>query len=232
LLLPLVLWICLRTQAPRSYSWALFVGFLCLGVVSRIILWKAYAAAGMHGFNDYYPNIYYSTLCRFDEFLPGLAVAALKNFHPNAWARLTRRGHGLLVTGSIATGLMFYGIYYFYHIDDYGYGFFMTAFGYSLMSLAFAVLVLAALSPNSLLYRLRVPGAYHIALWSYSTYLSHKAVFNIVGKYSDQFKLSGAVTLIIATTASIACGALLYSVVELPFMTLRDRLFPSLVHPS
>jgi peptidoglycan/LPS O-acetylase OafA/YrhL len=76
------------------------------------------------------------------------------------------------------------------------------------------------------------------ALWRFLTfaqnfglhYLSHKAVFNIVGNYSDQFKLSGAFTLIIATSASIACGALLYSLVEMPFMTLRDRLFPSLFH--
>jgi len=231
LLVPFVLWLCLRTKAPRSYTWALLIGLLCLGVISRIVLWKSYAAAGMHTFNDYYPNIYYSTVCRFDEFLPGLAVAALKNFHPNAWARLTRRGHSLLVLGSIASGLMFYGMYYYYHIDDYGYGFYMTAFGYSLLSLAFAVLVLAALSPTSLLYRVRFPGAYHIALWSYSTYLSHKAVFNIVAKYSDQFKLSGTVTLIIATTASVACGALLYSLVEIPLMTLRDRLFPSIFRP-
>lgn len=230
LLVPLVLWLCVRTKAPRFYTWALFLGLLCLGIVSRIVRWKSYAAAGMHTADDYYPNIYYSTLCRFDEFLPGLAVAMIKNYHPTLWTRLTRRGQSLLVTGSIATGSMLFLLYRYYHIDHYGYGFCMTAFGYSLLSLSFAVLVLAALSPTSLLYRLRIPGAYHIALWSYSTYLSHKAVFNVVGAYSERLHLSGALTLIIATVTSIACGALLYWLIETPFMVLRDRLFPALFH--
>jgi hypothetical protein len=50
----------------------------------------------------------------------------------------------------------------------FDYGFLTTALGYSLMALSFAVLVVAALSPGSTLYRLRIPGAYHTALWSYS----------------------------------------------------------------
>ena len=88
--------------------------------------------------------------------------------------------------------------------------------------------VLAALTPTSSLYRWRIPGAYHVALWSYSTYLSHKAVFNMVEAYLAQHHLSAASMLILGTLASAICGAVLYRLAEFPFLALRDRRFPTL----
>ncbi len=142
---PLVLWSGLRIGARRSHGWVLLGGLLALGVISRAVLWHSYATTGQDWFNNYYPKIYYATLCRFDEFLPGVAVAMVKNFHPNAWARITQRGQTVLVIGLLATGTMVFctGRYFF------DYGFLTTALGYSLLALSFAVLVTAALSPGS-----------------------------------------------------------------------------------
>jgi peptidoglycan/LPS O-acetylase OafA/YrhL len=113
------------------------------------------------------------------------------------------------------------------YIDGYGAGFFMTAFGYSLVAWTFSILVMAALSPNSLLARVRAPGAYHIALWSYSIYLSHKAVAYIMQGYAQQAGLSAATTLVAIASLSVLVGAVLYRFVETPFMVLRQRLSPS-----
>lgn len=227
LVLPLVLVIGLRIGSGRTQAWCLLAALLVLGITARAILWFSYGLIEFGQLDAYQPNIYYSTLCRFDEFLPGIAVAMLKNFHPRAWQRIMVYGHSLFATGLAATALMLFCAYRFYYIKDYGYGFFMTVLGYSLIAMVFAVLVAAVLSPTSLLQRVRIPGAYHLALWSYSIYLSHKAVGNILQQYAKQYALSPSLMLLSVTTASIGVGVLLYKLVEKPFMDMRERYFPN-----
>jgi peptidoglycan/LPS O-acetylase OafA/YrhL len=223
LVLPLVLVIGAQCGFGRSQGWTLLSALLLVGVGSRAILWLDYGA----GNGGYYPHIYYSTLCRFDEFLPGIAVAMLKNFHRPLWERITRHGQGVLAIGAIATVALLYSVCRFYRIDGYGYTFFMTAAGYSLLAMAFALLVTAALSPNSWLYRVRIPGAYHIALWSYSIYLSHKAVMMILQRLLQPFDVAPFVLIAIIAIASVVVGALLYGLVESPFMAIRARWLPT-----
>jgi peptidoglycan/LPS O-acetylase OafA/YrhL len=138
-----------------------------------------------------------------------------------------QHGQALLAAGLVATVLMLVGVYHFYYIDGYGYGFFMSAFGYSLVAVAFSLLVMAALSPNSWLHVLKIPGAHHLAVWSYSIYLTHKAVAVIVKNYAKTAALSPSVVLLATTVLSVLVGALLYRVIEAPFMALRERWFPS-----
>jgi peptidoglycan/LPS O-acetylase OafA/YrhL len=232
LVLPLIIvvgpWALLgAARGGRAQGWALIAALLLLGNAARAMLWFRYGRLSDGQIGLYHPYIYYATLCRFDEFLPGVAVAMLKNFHRPLWERITRHGQLVLAAGAAATLAMLYLFYRFYEISGYGYGFAMTAFGYSLMAMAFAMLVVAALSPGAWLHRLRIPGAYPIALWSYSIYLSHKALFAIVTTYLAPWDLPRAVTFVIVTTLCIGAGALLYRVVEAPFMTLRARRFPT-----
>jgi peptidoglycan/LPS O-acetylase OafA/YrhL len=216
-----------RLRSRVSKGWALLVTLMLLGITARAVLWLQYGRESSSQISDYHPNIYYATLCRFDEFLPGVAVAMLKNFHTNAWARWMQRGQALFAWGSAAVLAALYCVYNFYEIAGYGYGFFMTAFGYSMVAAAFAVLVAAALSPSSWLYRVRLPGAYQSALWSYSIYLSHKAIAFVLQTNGKAHGWSSATTLTVITVACMAGGAALYCVVELPFMKLRRRWFAS-----
>jgi peptidoglycan/LPS O-acetylase OafA/YrhL len=223
LILPLVLVAGRRTSCHRSQGWTLIFALLLVGVVTRATEWFNYAA----GNGGYYPHIYYATVCRFDEFLPGIAVALLKNFHRPAWERLTRHGQSILAIGTVAVATMLYCSYRFYFIEGQGYPFFMTAAGYSLNAMAFALLVVAALSPRSWLARIRIPGAYHIALWSYSIYLSHKAVQIVLERELRSLELPSIALACIIAVTSVLMGALLYWLVESPFMALRDRWVPS-----
>jgi peptidoglycan/LPS O-acetylase OafA/YrhL len=225
LVFPLVLVIGARLRSGVSKGWALLVALMLLGITARAVLWLQYGRESSGQLSGYHPNIYYATLCRFDEFLPGVAVAMLKNFHANAWARWMQRGQALLAWGGAAVLAMLFCVYNFYEFDGYGYGFFMTAFGYSMVAMAFAVLVAAALSPSSWLHRVRVPGAYQLALWSYSIYLSHKAIAFILQTQSKAAGWSYVTTLIVITAACVAGGALLYRLIEQPFMALRQRWF-------
>jgi peptidoglycan/LPS O-acetylase OafA/YrhL len=207
-----------------SSGWSsLICALLLVGVLARATQWFNYSSS----VGDYYPHIYYATVCRFDEFLPGIAVAMLKNFHRPIWERITRHGQSILAIGTVAVATILYCEYQFHYIEGQGYPFFMTAAGYSLNAMAFALLVVAALSPGSWLARIRIPGAYHIALWSYSIYLSHKAVQMVLERELRPLELPSIALACIIAATSVLVGGLLYRLVESPFMALRDRWVPS-----
>jgi peptidoglycan/LPS O-acetylase OafA/YrhL len=209
----------------RTHGWMLMGLLVALGVGARIVLWQRYGDAAH--VRDYMSWVYYATLCRFDEFIPGVAVAMLKNFHRPTWDRLMTRGNAISGVGGVSVLMMLALACRTYHIDGVGYGFFMTAFGYSLLAMSFALLVMAALSPQAKVFRWRVPGAAPLALWSYSTYLSHKPLAFLIAQQLKPLGVSDGMQLAIITVACIAVGGLLYKLVEAPFMALRDRLVPS-----
>jgi peptidoglycan/LPS O-acetylase OafA/YrhL len=151
----------------------------------------------------------------------------LKNFHPQAWGRVTGWGRASFTTGLIAVAASFYAVLEHYYVEGVGYGFFMTAFGYSLVACAFALLVVAALSPESLLYRLRIPGAGRLAAWSYAIYLSHKPIAFMLQKELSQAGLSVDAMVLPIAAACLLGGWLLHRCVETPFMRLRDRRWPT-----
>ena len=214
-----------RATLTRAHGWALMGALVALGVVARGLLWPAYAhPTADHGYTTW---IYYNTLCRFDEFIPGVAIAMLKNFHRPTWDRLMARGGLLSAVGIAAAGAMLALEHFYYYIDGQGWSFPMTAFGYSLNAGAFALLTAAALSPGARVMRWRIPGAEQLALWSYSIYLSHKPLAMFIAHQLKPLGVPDGVRLAIIAIACVAVGGLLYRLVEAPFMALRDRLVPS-----
>ena len=226
-LLPLAVVLATAWRGSIRWAWVALGGFIASGIALRSWLWLHYGREADGAIDGYYPNIYYSSFCRFDEFLPGVAVALLKNFHRGAWARLTRHGHATLLAGAAAVAVLFTLIVQTYEIDGYGYGYFMTGFGYSLNAMAFAVLVVAASSPDSWLYRVRLPGAAQLAAWSYAIYLTHKPIAQILRRTLKPYALSQPLLVLTITAACLLGGWLLYRLVETPFMRFRDRRFPS-----
>lgn len=226
LLLPAVVIVAARYGKSVRLAWTALALLMLAGIALRSLLWLRYGREVDGAIGGYYPNVYYSSFCRFDEFLPGIAVALLKSFHPEAWRKILRRGQMLLLAGAAATALMFYLAINYYMIKGYGYGYFMTGFGYSLLALAFAVLVTAALSPASYLHRWRIPGAAQLAAWSYAIYLVHKPLAMIAHKMLRGAGLDALAEATLIIVLSIAGGWLLYLLVETPFMKLRDARYP------
>jgi peptidoglycan/LPS O-acetylase OafA/YrhL len=216
-----------RVVLTRAHGWALMGTLVAVGVAARCILWQKYGRVADGRGDGYMSWIYYATLCRFDEFIPGVAVAMLKNFHRPSWERVMARGRLLGAVGALAVLAMLTLAYRYYQIDGYGWGFFMTAFGYSLVAASFALLVAAALSPAPGPLRWHLPGADKLALWSYSTYLSHKPLAYFLAQQLKRLGVSDGTRLAVITLACVAAGGLLYTLVEAPFMALRDRLVPS-----
>jgi peptidoglycan/LPS O-acetylase OafA/YrhL len=228
LVLPLAVLLGLTFGRGRRQVWHALGLLTLIGITARAFLWTKYGPAWKGNINGYYPHIYYSTLCRFDEFLPGIAVAILRNSYPDIWRRLMVRGRLLSALAAVCVSVAFYLASARFGDDQTGYMPFMTVFGYSILALLFAVAVMAALSPSSPISRVRIPGAYHLALWSYSIYLSHKAVGNILARVLGPLGVSPWGLFFAVAGVSVMIGALLYYLIEQPFIRLRDRWFPQL----
>lgn len=226
LVLPaLVMWMALA-KATKKQAWIVLCGAISAGVLMRGVAWYTFGQNAITT-NDFYAHIYYSSFARFDELLPGVALAMLKNLHAELYQRILRYGNCLLVAGLLAVGTMFYLLSNFLEIDGYGFSFWMTTFGYSLLAVSFALLVLAALSPKSIIYRLQIPGAASLALWSYAIYLAHKPIFKlaIIPLKRMNIDTDSYLGISMIMLASLLGGWLLYRLVETPFMRLRDKLY-------
>jgi peptidoglycan/LPS O-acetylase OafA/YrhL len=209
----------------RSIGWAwLAIGLaFAAGMLTRAHLWLDLVEGERFWSHHYYKYIYYSSFCRFDELLAGVALALLKHHHPAAWRRITGYGNRMLAAGLAVTALAFW-----LFLRDH-YGFSMTVFGYPLLALGFSLLIVAALSDGSVLRSVRVPGAGSLALWSYAIYLTHKQVCILA---AERLRALGygpdaPVAIAIMLALSVLAGWLLYRLVETPFMALRQRYVPS-----
>jgi peptidoglycan/LPS O-acetylase OafA/YrhL len=223
LVLPLVLLVGQRMGLGRRWGWALLGACVAVGTSARAWLWTRHGLEAAD-IAHYHPAIYYATLCRFDELLPGLALAGLRHTQPTLWATLMRRGQAVFWTGTAAVAFMLWAVATHYYVDGVGYGFWMTAVGYSAVAWSFALLVLAALSPASPLHRWSIPGARTLALWSYAIYLSHKAVGHVLA--APLAPWGETVRLPVVALASLAVGGLIYTLVERPVMHWRDANAP------
>jgi peptidoglycan/LPS O-acetylase OafA/YrhL len=210
-----------RGGVSARWAWAALALGWAGGMLARAAIWHD-GQATANWMHYYYKYVYYSSWCRCDELLAGVALALLKNRHADAWQRVLAHGKALTAAG----GLTIAAAFACFLLDHYG--LWTTVFGYPMLALGFALLILAALAPGSVLHRVRVPGAAHLALWSYAIYLVHKQVSMLVAQplaaagYGPEHPL----TILLCMLASVLAGWLLYRLVETPFMRLRARVVP------
>ncbi|MCC2958435.1 acyltransferase [Massilia sp. IC2-477] len=217
LVLPLAVLALVGSSRSPRLLWCALLAAVGAGMMAR-------GMAFMDGKDVFAAPVYYSSFCRFDELLPGVAIAMLKNFHPAAFARILRHGNALLAAGLALAAAVLYGV-----MNEAPNAFMASTFGFSLVAASFALLTCAALSPGSLLYRLRIPGAASLALWSYAVYLVHKPVFMALRPELLERGIDPGAPLTIAAVmgAGVLGGWVLYRVVETPFMRLRERWYPA-----
>jgi len=232
LIFPVIALLIAYTKRSIPIAWMAIVSAMLFAIALRTLrgfnLYEnSEAAISIQPFME---HIYYFSLTRLDELLPGVAIALLKNFHPETYAKILRRGNLLLILGLASVSTMFY-VYYHY---PYGTSLLVVSLGYSLLAISFAILVLAALSPHSILHRIRIPGAASLALWSYAIYLIHKPLFQVLKAPLTEYgvDINDWPGVVIIMAVSIFCGWALYFFVETPFMNLRGKYFPSNSKPE
>lgn len=228
LVFPLIFMLLAKRKNFVPLAWLTIIFGMLLGALNRLDAWHSYGGAAIN-FRDYYQHIYYSTFTRFDELLPGVAVAMVKNFHPNIFRHILQRANIMFGLGVLVVATLFY-LYPTYHITKTaGFNPWLSSVGYSVLAIGFALLTCSALSAQSPLGKLRVPGAAQLALWSYAIYLIHKPLFQLlIAPLTDlNIDVKSSLGVLIIMLLSIAAGWLLFKWVETPFMQLRSKHFPT-----
>src|SRR5471032_564483 len=93
MLLPAIALLVAACRKSLLWAWVAIVASLAAGMLTRSCLWSAHVDGAADSGYQYYSLIYYSSLCRYDELVAGVALALLKNFHPAVWTRITSRGN-------------------------------------------------------------------------------------------------------------------------------------------
>jgi peptidoglycan/LPS O-acetylase OafA/YrhL len=233
LIFPLIALLIAHVKRSIALAWTALIGAILFAMFMRGFNWYAHGEAAITG-QPFMQYIYYPSFTRFDELLPGVAIALMKSFHPTAFANILRRGNTLLIVGLTCVGVMFYVFHNYAYIEGYGRTFQVVTFGYSFLAMSFGILVLAALSPNSILHKIRIPGAASLALWSYAIYLIHKPLFQVLKAplTENGIDINTSIGVAIIMAVSVACGWMLYQFIETPFMNLRARFFPSNINSA
>jgi peptidoglycan/LPS O-acetylase OafA/YrhL len=210
-------------RRSRRWAWVMIALTFVAGMVIRYLVWNEYVGEAANTGTPYFKYIYYSTFCRFDELVAGLALALLKNYHPRQWRGLTGHGNRMLAGGVALAGATFW-----LFLDDRQ-GLPITVVGFPMLALSFSMLIVAALSRKSVLRTARVPGAASLALWSYAIYLGHKQLCILAREPLESigYGPDSAVAIAAMLALSVFAGWVLFTVVETPFMALRAKYVPS-----
>jgi peptidoglycan/LPS O-acetylase OafA/YrhL len=174
--------------------------------------------------NSFY--IHYSpTHLRFDSLLIGVLVSFYYSFHREELARVIRKYKNYLSPISLAclTPIMFQD-----HTKP-----FMYTIGFTLVALGFGILLLMVIhSDNSKKAGVILRAGAWLGRSSYAFYLAQGPILVLTGYFLN---LAGGSLPVWATMAvtfvafvvNVVVATLLTAFIDMPFLKLRDRLFPS-----
>jgi peptidoglycan/LPS O-acetylase OafA/YrhL len=189
-------------------------------LVARVLTWEL-------GNRD--PGWYYSTHLRFDAFLAGVLLSYLYQYHRES---VVRRVGGCRVWVALG-GLALVSPCLAYDVAHPA----MLTVGFTALYLGFALVLLAALTGthdrrrSGRLGLIFAPLAL-IGFHSYSIYLWHIPIRRWLSPAVNRLAggpLPGPWELALYLAGSVVVGYLMAKLVELPFLQIRDRYFPSTV---
>jgi peptidoglycan/LPS O-acetylase OafA/YrhL len=209
LLFPLLAW-WLARRSSRTLVIAAGVFVVAAGLLLR-----GYAV--LHG-KDWLESIYYPTWTRLDGLLAGVMLATIQAYRPGWWAIGQRYANSIVCAGLLLAGA---AIWLFRDKAAFA----ASVFGFPLLALGLALLVVAGANTTRGFGKRRIPGVGWIAGISYSLYLSHKlAIHAVHGALAAWSAVHGLAAFAVYALAIFATGALLHYGVERPFLRLRARL--------
>lgn len=220
LLMPAILLLLLKTGVFKKGYLLLAVLFIA-GFLLRLYSWYGVYLHQTNGLENkllWVPTIYYPTYNRLDGLLAGVSIAAVYNYMPVIFYRLSNYSNAL-----IAAGLLILTSSYFLFGNNID--FVRSIFSFPLVSIGFGCTVLGAIMPGSFLYKWKSAVLTKIAQLSYALYLVHMAIILSAQTIFSEWGIAkdSSVMLLLSIISCIAIALLLHHAIEKPFMKMRER---------
>ncbi len=217
--LPIILISVLSTNYFKKSYWLLVALFL-FGFIVRMYSFNHLYMLHIEDENAkmlWYKFVYYPTYNRLDGLLVGVSIAALFQFAPSTWNKISRYGNSLIgLSLLVLTGA------YFLCYDQMTY--YSSVFGFPLIACGYGLLVMGALSPSSFLYKWNSKITTLIATLSYSLYLSHKGIIHITHQLLNEYSIDTNLLLLLSMLSCLGFAILLNRTIEKPFMKIRNKI--------
>ncbi len=168
---------------------------------------------------NWYKYVYYPTYNRLDSLLVGVSIAAIYNFLPELWIKVSKFGNLFILLG---LGVL--TVAYFLCEEEHSYS--ASVYGFPLVALGYGLLVIAAISPSCFLYKWNSKVTTFIAGISYAVYLSHKGIIFLTQNIVKEYGLDedSHLMMLICIIACIIGAFLLRVLIEKPFLKLRNKI--------
>jgi len=222
LFLPLILWILIYFKAVHKIFPILFILFI-LGFVFRLYNWSNFVSpfTNTNVFIIYwYKWIYYLTICRLDGLITGVFIAAIFAFKPMCKKKISTYAPGLLMISLV----LLLGAYYICQNEE---SFIASIFGFPIISIGYGMMLLAAISPASILYRSKFSFTKKLAELSFALYLSHKIIIHLTQEWIAvplSIEKDSWIMLIICVFTSLLSAYVLNLLIEKPFLRIRNMV--------
>lgn len=216
-ILPLILAGFLAMKSFINSWWLLASLFFC-GILLRFFCYENLYlpfAGGPTQWVIWYKQIYYPTYNRLDGLLTGVGIAALYQFRPALFNSVSKYGNLLMIPG-----LTMLTVAYFLSSEQMSFA--SSVLGFTVVSIGYGFIVAGAISPGSILYRLKSRITTFIATASYAIYLTHKGIIHLTHHYTEALHPDANLLLLFCIVTSIIGACLLHFSVERPFMRLRE----------
>jgi peptidoglycan/LPS O-acetylase OafA/YrhL len=169
-------------------------------------------------------DIYYPTYTRLDGLLVGVVIASIFNYRPILKDKLMKSGNILLALSMILLVLSY--IMFDGSIISPTFTSLTTAvFGFPIISIAYGLMLIAAMSPKCILSRYRLMPSALLATLAYAIYLSHKIIYHLVNTHLKPIlNMNSYEIFLICLVAATICGYALHLGVEKPFLILSNKI--------
>lgn len=227
LILPLLLLILLLIKRFKYLPYLMMV-VIILSFITRWMVWNQWIAAMDPNSTDFwklwYMKIYYPTHTRLDGLGVGVLIGYLMQYSSLFKRIVERNGNRLFLFGIILLGISFW-------VCNEQASQTASVFGFTLVAVSYGLILMAAVSPSSFLYRSKSYLTAQLAALSYAVYLSHKGIIHMVQECFDYFKLetSDNMSLLVCFFACLLGGLVYRFMIEKPFSVLKTKALKRIV---